>query len=82
MLCWLSLRVAVATDGGLKCFVNVNVNVSGLEGLACWSSMNRKEVGSPLDCCCVGWMTWLDGICVSGMVKINWLAAQAGCCGC
>ena len=32
----------------------VNMNVSGLEGPACWSSMTRKEVGYPLDsCCCV-----------------------------
>ena len=25
MLCWFSLSVAEATDGGLKCFVIINV---------------------------------------------------------
>ena len=35
MLYWLSSSVAEATDGGLKCFVSVEVNVSGLEGPAC-----------------------------------------------
>ena len=35
MLCWLSLPVVGATDGGLKRFIGVNVNVSGLEGSAC-----------------------------------------------
>ena len=34
MLCWLSLALAEATDGGLKCFLDVKVNVSGLEGPA------------------------------------------------
>ena len=36
----------------LKFFISVNVKVSGLEGPACWSSMTRKEVDCPLDCCC------------------------------
>ena len=36
--------VAEATDGGLKCFAGVNVNVSGLEGPACGLSMTMKEV--------------------------------------
>ena len=68
MLCWLSSPVAEATDGGMKCFVSINVKVSGLEGPACWSAMTRKEVGCPLDCCCcpllatwfcwTGWMAW------------------------
>ena len=44
--------VAEATDGGLKGFICVKVNVIGLEGPACWSSMTMKEVGCPLDCCC------------------------------
>ena len=37
MLCWLSSPVAEVTDGGLKYFVGINVNVSGLVGPACWS---------------------------------------------
>ena len=36
-----------AADGGLKCFVSVNVNISGLEGPTCWSLRTRKEVGCP-----------------------------------
>ena len=48
MLCWLSLAVAEATEGGLNCFAGVSVKVSGLEGLACWSSTTRKEVSCPL----------------------------------
>ena len=51
ILCRLSLPVTEATDGGLKCFVSVKVNISGLEGPACWLSMTRKEFGCPLDCC-------------------------------
>ena len=31
---------------------------------------------------CFGWMTWLEGICVFGMLKMYSLAARAGCCGC
>ena len=27
-------------------------------------------------------MTWLEGICVSGTVKMYFLAAGADCCGC
>ena len=27
-------------------------------------------------------MTWLEGICVSGMVKMYSLAVGASCCGC
>ena len=51
MLCWLSLSAAEATGGGMKCFISVKVNISGLdEGPAFLSSMTRKEVGSPLDC--------------------------------
>ena len=50
MLCWLSLPVAEANDGGLKCFVAVNMNVSGLEGPTCGSSMTTKKVGCELDC--------------------------------
>ena len=50
MLCGLFSPVAEATDGGLKCFLGINVNVSGLEGPACWLSMTRKEVGCPHDC--------------------------------
>ena len=42
MLCGLSLPVADATNNGLKCFVGINVKVSGLEGPACWSSTTRK----------------------------------------
>ena len=45
MLCLLSLPVAEATDGGLKCFIWVNVMVSGVVGPVCWSSTTRKEVG-------------------------------------
>ena len=30
MLCWLSLPVAEANDEGLKCFISVKVNISGL----------------------------------------------------
>ena len=62
------------------------MNISGLEGPACWSSMTRKEFGCPWDCCCrpllatwlclTGWMTWLEGICVSGMVKMYSLAVE------
>ena len=36
--------VAEASDGGLKCFIGVKVNTSGLEGPACWSSTTMKEV--------------------------------------
>ena len=36
MLCWLSSPVAEATDGKLKCFVGVNVKVSGLQGWMIW----------------------------------------------
>ena len=69
MLCWLSSLVAEAT-----------------EGPACWSSTNRKEIDCPLVCCCCpllatgGWMTWVAGICVSGMVKMPSLAVGAGGC--
>ena len=60
LLCWLSSPVAEATDGGLKCFVGVNENVSGLEGSPCWLSTTKKEVGCPLDCCCCLLLaTWL-----------------------
>ena len=52
MFCYLSLPVEEATDGGLKYFVDVNVNASGLEGPAYWTSRTTKEVGCPLDCCC------------------------------
>ena len=52
MLCWLSSPVAEATDGGLKCFVSINVNVSDLEGSICGSSMTRNEVGCLLHCYC------------------------------
>ena len=38
MLCGLSSPVAFATDGGLNCFIGVNVKVSGLEGPVCWLS--------------------------------------------
>ena len=93
MLYWLSSPVAEATDGGLECFVCVKVNVSGLEGPAyCWSSTTVNEVSCPLDCyccpllatwlCLAGRMIWLEGISVSGMVKMYSLAAGAGCCGC
>ena len=85
------LPVAEKTDLGLKCFVGLIVKVSGLKGQACWSSITMKEVSCPLDCCCcplvvawicrVGWMTWLAGICVSGMVKMYSLAAGASCFG-
>ena len=51
ILCWLSSPLAEATEGGLKCFVNVKVNVSGLED-SCLSSTTMKEVGFLLDCCC------------------------------
>ena len=86
MLCWLSSPVAEATDGKLKCFVGVNVKVSGLEGPACWLSMTTKEVDCPLVCCfCLlvatgAWMTWLAGICVSVIVLMYSLAAGAGGC--
>ena len=92
MLCWLSSSVAEANDKWLKCFVGINVKVSGLEGPAFWVSTTRKEVSCPQDCCCcplvvtwlcwVDWMTWLAGIRVSGNVKIYTLAAGAHCCGC
>ena len=61
MLCWLSSPVPEATDRGLKCFVCVKVNISGLEGPACrWSSIIMKEVGCPLECCfCPLLATWL-----------------------
>ena len=49
-----------------------------------------KEVDCPLGCCCPfglstwlcwdGWMTWHADIWVSGMVKMYFLAAGAGCC--
>ena len=46
MLCWLSSPVAEATDGGVKCFVDVKVNLSGLKALDhCWSSMTRPLLG-------------------------------------
>ena len=35
MLCELSLPVAEATDGALRCFVGVSVIVSCFQGLAC-----------------------------------------------
>ena len=63
------------------------MKVSDLEGAACWLSTTRKEVGYPLDCCCcplvatwlclVGWMTWFEGICDSGMVKVSLQLALA-----
>ena len=60
MLCWLSTPVAETTDGGLKCFVGVSVNVSGLEGKVCGLSTTKKEVNCPLDCCCCPLLaTWL-----------------------
>ena len=67
-------------------FVGVNVNKSSLEGPACCLSMTGKKVGFPLDrCCCpllATWVNWLEGICVSGIVKVYSLSAGAGCCGC
>ena len=45
MLYRLSLPVAEATDGELKCFIRVSVKVSGLEGPGCWSLTTTKEVG-------------------------------------
>ena len=56
MLCWLSLPVAEATDGGLKSFIGVTVKVSGLEDPACWSSMTTKEVGCPWVSAAVLWL--------------------------
>ena len=52
MLCWPFSTVAESTDGRLKCFVSINVKVSGLEDPACWSLAAKREVGCPLDCCC------------------------------
>ena len=60
MLCWLSLPVAEASDEGLKCFIGVNVNISGLEGPVCRLSTTTNEVDCPLDCCCCPLLvTWL-----------------------
>ena len=58
---WLSSLIAGATNGGLKCFVGVQVNVSGLEGPACcWPSTTLKEIGCPQDYCCFLLLaTWL-----------------------
>ena len=61
MLCWLCLPVSEATDGGFKNFAGVKMNVSGLEGLACWLS-TMKEVGCPLDCCCCPLLVLLSGL--------------------
>ena len=51
-LCSLSLPVAEATDGGLKCFVGVNVKLSGLKGPAFWTPMTKKEASCHRVCCC------------------------------
>ena len=50
MLCWLSSPVAKVTDGGLKCFVCVNVKVSGLEFAASLLVIYDYE-GSQLPSC-------------------------------
>ena len=42
-LCSLSSPVAEAIEKGLKCFVDVIVDVSGLEAPACWLLMTRKK---------------------------------------
>ena len=66
------MPVTETTGGTLKCFVGVNVKVSGLEGPACLSLVMMKKIGCPLDCfccpmvvtwlCSAGWITWLAGI--------------------
>ena len=72
-------------------FCRVSVKVSGLTGPACLSSITGKEASYPLGCCCplvatwlcfVGWMCWLAGIYVSGMVKMYSLVDGASCCCC
>ena len=38
---------------GLKCLFRVKVNVSGLEGSACFFLLTtRNDVSCPLECCC------------------------------
>ena len=67
MLCELSLHVAEATDGGLKCFISVSVKESGLEGPACWVVNNYKGSRLPSGLLlCSGYhlalLSWLDDL--------------------
>ena len=48
--------MAEATEGGLKCFVGVSVKVSGLEGLACWSSTTRRKLAALRVAAAVLWL--------------------------
>ena len=43
MLCLLSSIVAEATNGGLRCFVGINVKVNGPEGPVGRQQLERKS---------------------------------------
>ena len=54
MLCWLSSPVAQATDLGLKCFVSINVSLSGFEAahriaaaVLCLLPGSAEQIGQP-----------------------------------
>ena len=87
MVFWLSSPVAEATDGGFKCFIGVEVNVSGLVGPACcWLSMKEGSwlPSGLLLLSFADHLAMLSGLddYVSGLPKLYSLAAGAGCCDC